>query len=275
MQIAEQIKKLRLAQGISQETLAQHIGVSPQAVSRWETGATAPDISLLPSLAYYFQVSIDALVGYDPKLTGAALDDIFHTYFSLLPSDPSAAKNLLETALSRFPGNEHLELLWLYHLRGADSMDERIELCKRLSASRHPTVRHEALCALAATYHRTGENTALRETLSQIPECDETKLSLSARFLSGKDALDAAQRQKSGSLAILLDMLQIISEIYLSQERTGDARSLLLTAQPVLEAFQDDVPYQFPKGDHPLQTFTQYAKEYAAIRQKLAALPSA
>lgn len=138
MQIAEQIKKLRLAQGTSQETLAQHIGVSPQAVSRWETGATAPDISLLPSLAYYFQVSIDTLVGYDPKLTEAALDDIFHTYFSLLPSDPSAAKDLLETALSRFPGNEHLELLRLYHLRGADSLDERIELCKRLSASRTP-----------------------------------------------------------------------------------------------------------------------------------------
>lgn len=275
MQISEQIKKLRLAQGISQDILAQHIGVSPQAVSRWETGATAPDISLLPSLAYYFQVSVDALIGYDPKFTADALDDTFQTYFSLLSTDPSAAKELLETALGQFPGNEHLELLRLYHLRDADALDERIELCKRLSNSRHPTVRHEALCALAATYHRSGEKSALREVLSRLPECEETRLSLSARFLSGKESLDAAQRQKQSSLSLLLDMLEIISDRYWEQNRPKDARALLLTAQQVLEAFQADVPFQFPKGDHPVQTFSQYAKEYAAIRQKLAALPSA
>lgn len=275
MQIAEQIKTLRLAQGISQETLAQHIGVSPQAVSRWETGATAPDISLLPSLAYYFQVSVDALIGYDFKLTEAALDEAFHAYFSVLSTDPSAAEAVLETALSRFPGNEQLELLRLYHLKGADSLRERIELCKRLSVSRHPTVRHEALCALAATYYRNHENTALREVLSQLPECEETKLSLSARFLSGRESLDAAQRQKHSSLSILLDMLQIISDRYLEQNQTEDARTLLLTAQRVLEAFREDVPFQFPKGDQPVQVFSQYAGEYAAIAQKLSALPLA
>lgn len=214
-------------------------------------------------------------MGYDPKLTEAALDDIFHTYFSLLPSDPSAAKDLLETALSRFPGNEHLELLRLYHLRGADSLDERIELCKRLSASRHPTVRHEALCALAATYFRSHEQTALRDVLSQLPECEETKLSLSARFLSGRESLDAAQRQKQSSLSILLDMLQIISDRYLELKQTENARALLLTAQRVLEAFREDVPFQFPKGDRPVQVFSQYAGEYTAITQKLSTLPPA
>lgn len=53
MNIGEQIKTIRQQRGVSQETLAQPIGVSAQAVSRWETGITAPDISTLPALAYY------------------------------------------------------------------------------------------------------------------------------------------------------------------------------------------------------------------------------
>ena len=55
------IKQLRQEKHIKQETLADAIGVSAQAVSKWETGASDPDIALLPQLATYFGVSIDDL----------------------------------------------------------------------------------------------------------------------------------------------------------------------------------------------------------------------
>ena len=55
------IKQLRQEKHIKQETLADAIGVSAQAVSKWETGASDPDIALLPKLANYFGVSIDEL----------------------------------------------------------------------------------------------------------------------------------------------------------------------------------------------------------------------
>ena len=55
------IKKLRTERGITQEDLANKIGVSFQAVSKWETNATTPDIAILPRLALYFGVSMDAL----------------------------------------------------------------------------------------------------------------------------------------------------------------------------------------------------------------------
>lgn len=61
MEIGNQIKALRLRRGISQETLAQHFGITAQAVSKWERGAATPDISLLPELSAYFGVSIDEL----------------------------------------------------------------------------------------------------------------------------------------------------------------------------------------------------------------------
>ena len=61
LKIGATIKKLRTERGITQEELANRMGVSFQAVSKWETNATTPDIAILPQLALFFGVSIDTL----------------------------------------------------------------------------------------------------------------------------------------------------------------------------------------------------------------------
>ena len=61
MEIGNQIKALRLRKGITQEAMAQHFGITPQSVSKWERGVATPDISLLPDLSAYFGVTIDEL----------------------------------------------------------------------------------------------------------------------------------------------------------------------------------------------------------------------
>ncbi|SNU87154.1 DNA-binding protein [Streptococcus merionis] len=62
--IGEQIKHLRLDAGLSQTQLAERLGISNQAVSKWETNFSQPDITLLPDLATIFGISIDSLFGY-------------------------------------------------------------------------------------------------------------------------------------------------------------------------------------------------------------------
>ena len=77
MEIGNQIKALRLRRGITQEEMAQHFGVSPQAVSKWERNTTTPDISLLPGLSAYFGVSIDELfVKAEPDGAKRYIDDL-------------------------------------------------------------------------------------------------------------------------------------------------------------------------------------------------------
>ena len=49
--LSENLRRLRLARGMTQEQAAQHLGVSAQSVSRWETAATMPDVLLLPDIA--------------------------------------------------------------------------------------------------------------------------------------------------------------------------------------------------------------------------------
>ncbi|OGO93436.1 MAG: hypothetical protein A2Y17_04485 [Clostridiales bacterium GWF2_38_85] len=61
LQLGATIRKLRTEKAITQEELAEYVGVSFQAVSKWETNTTMPDITLLPKLAVFFGVSIDAL----------------------------------------------------------------------------------------------------------------------------------------------------------------------------------------------------------------------
>lgn len=66
MDLGNKIKKLRVNKGITQEVLAQQLGVSYQAISRWENNLTMPDISLLPDIAIYFGITIDDLFEMTP-----------------------------------------------------------------------------------------------------------------------------------------------------------------------------------------------------------------
>ena len=63
--LAEPLRRLRTARGITQETLAEFLGVSSQAVSKWERGDGLPDITMLPPLANYFGVTLDELMNMD------------------------------------------------------------------------------------------------------------------------------------------------------------------------------------------------------------------
>ncbi|KMT22260.1 helix-turn-helix domain-containing protein [Clostridium cylindrosporum] len=69
LKIGEVISKLRKEKGITQEQLANFVGVSTPAVSKWESGISYPDITLLPILARFFSVSIDKLLNYNNSLS--------------------------------------------------------------------------------------------------------------------------------------------------------------------------------------------------------------
>lgn len=62
MTIGKRIAFLRKEKGLTQEELANHMGISPQAVSKWENDQTCPDISALPKLARLFGVTVDELL---------------------------------------------------------------------------------------------------------------------------------------------------------------------------------------------------------------------
>lgn len=60
--LGKRISDLRKQHGLTQDQLAEKMGVSPQAVSKWENDISCPDIMMLPQLSEYFSVSIDELL---------------------------------------------------------------------------------------------------------------------------------------------------------------------------------------------------------------------
>lgn len=76
IRIAENIKKHRKACGLTQAGLAALLSISTQAVSRWENGKSFPDISLLPLLAKYLDVSIDELIGSEDQQNQRLINEL-------------------------------------------------------------------------------------------------------------------------------------------------------------------------------------------------------
>ncbi len=81
LKLGATIKKLRTERGITQEELANKIGVSFQAVSKWETNTTTPDIAIIPQLALFFGVSIDSLFAINKDDYMERISNTFTQYF--------------------------------------------------------------------------------------------------------------------------------------------------------------------------------------------------
>lgn len=98
----ENIKRLRKEKDITQDTLADFLGVSFQSVSKWERSEAFPDITLLPAIANYFGVTIDELMGNDKILNEEKIQKDFAKYDELFCIDSPQSnkeKNILAKAL--------------------------------------------------------------------------------------------------------------------------------------------------------------------------------
>lgn len=112
LNIGKKIADFRKEKGVTQEQLADYVGVSFAAVSKWETGQSYPDITLLPDIAEFFESSIDALMGYDISEKEEVLEKIRKEVTPLiLASDYTKAIPIILDALRKFP-NDCVLLDW-------------------------------------------------------------------------------------------------------------------------------------------------------------------
>ena len=98
------IKRLRNEQGVTQDALAEYLGISYQAVSKWETGTTLPDITLLPKLAVFFGVRIDELFSVDHEDELERIDAMLQREI-MTDQNYAYAKRILDGILRESPMN--------------------------------------------------------------------------------------------------------------------------------------------------------------------------
>ena len=156
--LSKQLKKLRMEKGNTQEDLANHLGITTQAVSKWEREEGYPDITLLPAIASYYNVSIDDLLGVgaiekEKKINAYKEKD------SELFRDGKCAERvaLWREAQKEFPNDLSVIHRLMYALSAFDrdaNADEIIACGERiLNESTDQTLRGGAIQCLCFTYY--------------------------------------------------------------------------------------------------------------------------
>lgn len=113
LQLGDKIKALRKNAGYTQCELANAVGVTCQAVSRWEVNAAYPDMELIPSIANYFGITIDELFGYDCERSKKVDEIIANTAkFNIRARNDDEwveeCLSMLRQGIAEFPQNEKL-----------------------------------------------------------------------------------------------------------------------------------------------------------------------
>ena len=237
--IGEIIKDLRKAKGISQEALANVLGVTFQAVSKWETGVTAPDVALIPAIASFFGVSIDELFDYNTLENEKMIDNICRQAARCRFDDPIRAEAILREGLKQFPADERILTVLVYVLWSIPGRDkELIETCKQLiDCAANEGVRCDVLRILAEAYHRSGEFDKIDSVLNQIPEFYFTKTECVAKLAEGQASLDAARFQMNLSGKSLVEMLTILEKRYAELGEAERSRLCARLRRGVLDIF--------------------------------------
>lgn len=108
MNLQKTIMDLRREKGYTQEKLAEMLGVTTAAVSKWECGNSYPDITLLPQIAEIFDVSLDYLFDYSTTVYKTISDVITEANRLSKDGNREEAIALISKTLARYPNNDQL-----------------------------------------------------------------------------------------------------------------------------------------------------------------------
>ena len=239
--IGKRIKELRKERNMTQEQLADLVGVSFQAVSKWENGIALPDITLVPQLAQIFGVTTDELFAYNQKEIQNEIEQCVNNARKHIESDHEKGKKILEEALKKYPDNDILLNNLLYFLNYSADPDKTIRIANKLiDRTADNSIRYDALRFLAYAYHAKGDTESAIAALEQIPEIYFTKFSEMAFVLTGRPMYESAEKQKWLSFEILLQMMSKISEYHEGEGKNEKAIAELEKALALISALKDE-----------------------------------
>lgn len=126
LHFSDNLIKLRHKKKITQEQLADFVGVTKASVSKWETKQSLPDVLLLPQLAAFFDITIDELLGYEPQLSREQIQKIYHDLTAAFAEMPFAdamaqSQDYVKKYYSCYPFLFQICNLWLNHFMLAET----------------------------------------------------------------------------------------------------------------------------------------------------------
>lgn len=256
--IGTKIKELRKRDGRTQDAMANAIGVTAQAISRWEANGGYPDMEIIPTIANYFGITIDELFGYECERQ-SKIDNLVRiiTEKNKLNNGKDVCIeeciSLAREGLIEFPGNEKLMLCLAsvlynagyarygeYHLtddEGYDIFDierhrkyaewqEAIKLYEKLIVSLgEGEMRHTAVRELVQLYENLGENEKAKQIANNSPDISNCRELLMPNCCDGKERADMYEKALAEMVSVtsgLLVSTVMIKKNHFSPEQSVD-----------------------------------------------------
>ena len=201
--IGDRIKKLRRERNLTQEEVAAHLGISFQAISKWERGDGYPDITILPALARYFKISVDDLLGMNEIAARERYNEINYTWTCNNASGAHRANvALMKGALKQYP-NDALFLVQLstslekldgteeekrFYLHESIAVQEQI-----LRYGEDSEVRNATMYNICFAYQKVGEQDKALAQAKKLPNLFKARENALVHFLEGQEKRQIAK----------------------------------------------------------------------------------
>ena len=236
--IGDTIKRIRRERNLTQEEVAAHLGISFQSISKWERGDGYPDITMLPALAHYFQITVDELLGISEIEKNNKYDEI-NRLWAENNTDRRNQENvtLMRQALKEFP-NDALLLVQLStslekldgtleekraHLKESIAIQEQI-----IKYGEDSEVRGATLFNICHAYWQIGDREKALEQAKKLPNLYKARENALVYFLEGEEKRQVAKEALASLAWAIKHHLTAFSE-------TENDTSYLDKAEKILE----------------------------------------
>lgn len=244
LKLGENLKKYRLNRELTQEQLADILGVSAQAVSRWENGTTYPDITLLPTIASCFEITLDELMGMEDFKSEEQLKKL------LAQLDENGSNGLiyenvmlLREAVKTYPTNYQLQLRLVQQLvlcqyknghglseeEQIDLNREAAEIGKRiLSHCTDGEIINPTIYQLAYIHSKLGEKEKAIEYAMKLPKIGCTNAIVLGDLYEGEQKKTHLKRAIKGYTAVLWGALRNLADPEYKDETMSTAERIAI-----------------------------------------------
>ena len=177
MYLPANLKKYRIAKGLTQEEVAAFLGITAQSVSKWERGESYPDITFLPALANIFETSVDLLIGMDAVRAEETRYNIHKTAVEYQKNgEYDKAEKTYREALLIYPNMPGMILGLAGTLALKGDTAEAIELIERgLPLSANEKQKATLRAALCFLYLKAGREDKAGRLASELPHTRESR----------------------------------------------------------------------------------------------------
>lgn len=252
--IGKMIFSLRKKNGITQEQLANAVGVSIPAVSKWETGNSYPDITLLIPIARYLGVTVDELLHYESEITPEKVLEIEKECTEKFESDGfDPGLSLCDDYLKEYPNNLYLKyrlsglLPWYAAKCGVNdetaraAVEKAAGLLKEAGESKEDKIRSASRYLLACTYLQMDKSKEAQDILEAMPaeEVDPKKMLPTVYLQRGEfdKAMKLNQQNLFEGVQSAAMALTGLASIAMRQKKWDDALRYADAQRKLIEAF--------------------------------------